>query len=43
MSRPAHEPDMATELQLAAQRHELYLEYQPKIDLATASWPAWRR
>jgi EAL domain-containing protein (putative c-di-GMP-specific phosphodiesterase class I) len=35
MSRPAHESDMATELQLAAQRHELYLEYQPKIALAT--------
>ena len=30
MSRPAHESDMATELQLAAQRHELILEYQIK-------------
>ena len=33
MTRPAHEADMATELQLAAQRHELFLEYQPKLDL----------
>ena len=30
-----HGPDMATALQLAAERHELFLEYQPKLDLAT--------
>src|SRR5688572_4396553 len=35
MSRPVHESDMATELQLAAQRHELFLEYQPQLDLRT--------
>ena len=35
MSRPLHESDMATELQLAAQRHELFLEYQPQLDLRT--------
>jgi EAL domain-containing protein (putative c-di-GMP-specific phosphodiesterase class I) len=28
-------PDMATALQLAADRHELSLEFQPKLDLAT--------
>src|SRR5688500_10986571 len=35
MSRPLHQSDMATELQLAAQRHELFLEYQPQLDLRT--------
>jgi len=31
----AREADMATALQLAAQRHELFLLYQPKIDLGS--------
>jgi len=35
MTRPANACDIATELQLAAQRHELVLEYQPKLDLVS--------
>jgi EAL domain-containing protein (putative c-di-GMP-specific phosphodiesterase class I) len=32
---PASEADLAAGLRLAAERHELYLLYQPKIDLGT--------